>query len=129
MFGYINVNRKELHAGDEKTYQAYYCGLCQQLKKEGGIKGQMLLNYDMTFLLILLTGLYELDNEENAFLCPVHPTRRKTAYINAATEYAAAMDIVLSYHSLMDDYEDDGSHIKQTMAKALRKDYQRIAIR
>lgn len=129
MFGYINVNRKELHAEDEKTYQAYYCGLCQQLKKEGGIKGQMLLNYDMTFLLILLTGLYELENEENAFLCPVHPTRRKTAYINAATEYAAAMDIVLSYHSLMDDYEDDGSHIKQTMAKALRKDYQRIAIR
>ena len=27
MFGYINVNRKELKEADEKTYQAYYCGL------------------------------------------------------------------------------------------------------
>lgn len=46
---------------------------------------------------------------------------KKTAYINEATEYAAAMDIVLSYHSLQDDYEDDGSHIKQAISKALKK--------
>ena len=129
MFGYINVNRKELNAEDEKTYQAYYCGLCRQLKNEAGIKGQMLLNYDMTFLLILLTGLYELEHEEISYRCAVHPAAKKTAYINAATEYAAAMDIVLSYHSLQDDYEDDGSHIKQAMAKALLKDYKRISIR
>ena len=38
MFGYINVNRKELKEADEKTYQAYYCGLCRQLKNEAGIK-------------------------------------------------------------------------------------------
>ena len=129
MFGYINVNRKELNAEDEKTYQAYYCGLCRQLKNEAGIKGQMLLNYDMTFLLILLTGLYELEHEEISYRCAVHPAAKKTAYINAATEYAAAMDIVLSYHSLQDDYEDEGSHIKQAMAKALLKDYKRISIR
>lgn len=129
MFGYINVNRKELKEADEKTYQAYYCGLCRQLKNEAGIKGQMLLNYDMTFLLILLTGLYELEHEEISYRCAVHPASKKTAYINEATEYAAAMDIVLSYHSLQDDYEDDGSHIKQAIAKALQKDYNRISIR
>ena len=129
MFGYINVNRKELKEADEKTYQAYYCGLCRQLKNEAGIKGQMLLNYDMTFLLILLTGLYELEHEEISYRCAVHPASKKTAYINEATEYAAAMDIVLNYHSLQDDYEDDGSHIKQAIAKALKKDYNRISIR
>ena len=31
MFGYINVNRKELSKEDEEIYQAYYCGLCRQL--------------------------------------------------------------------------------------------------
>ena len=45
MFGYINVNRKELSKEDEEIYQAYYCGLCRQLKDTAGVKGQMLLNY------------------------------------------------------------------------------------
>ena len=44
---------------------------CRQLKNEAGIKGQMLLNYDMTFLLILLTGLYELEHEEISYRCAV----------------------------------------------------------
>ena len=29
MFGYINVNRKELSKEDEEIYQAYCCGLCR----------------------------------------------------------------------------------------------------
>lgn len=129
MFGYINVNRKELSKEDEQTYQSYYCGLCRQLRTEAGVRGQMLLNYDMTFLLILLTGLYELPDEEMSFRCAIHPANRKTAYWNDATEYAAAMDIILSYHNLRDDYEDEGSHIKQALAKALEKDYKRASIR
>ena len=60
MFGYINVNRKELSKEDEEIYQAYYCGLCRQLKDTAGVKGQMLLNYDMAFLILLQTGLYDL---------------------------------------------------------------------
>ena len=60
MFGYININRKELTKEDAKAYQAYYCGLCRELKNSCGTKGQMLLNYDMTFLIVLLGGLYEL---------------------------------------------------------------------
>ena len=57
MFGYININQKELTEEGKKAYQAYYCGLCRQLKSNCGTKGQMLLAYDMTFLIVLLTGL------------------------------------------------------------------------
>ena len=116
MFGYINVNRKELSKEDEEIYQAYYCGLCRQLKDTAGVKGQMLLNYDMAFLILLQTGLYELENEEITFNCVIHPTGRKLAYINEATAYAADMDILLSYHNFMDDYRDDGSRTKQLLA-------------
>ena len=63
MFGYININQKIMTEEDKKAYRAYYCGLCRRLKSSCGAKGQMLLNYDMTFLVVLLTGLYELDNE------------------------------------------------------------------
>ena len=56
MFGYINVNSKELSDEDKKIYQSYYCGLCQRLRAGCGKKGQMLLNYDMTFLALLLSS-------------------------------------------------------------------------
>ena len=53
MFGYININQKELSEESKKIYQAYYCGLCQKLKTNCGTKGQMLLSYDLTFLIVL----------------------------------------------------------------------------
>lgn len=126
MFGYINVNRKELSPEDDRTYQAYYCGLCRRLKEEAGVKGQMLLNYDMTFLILLLTGLYELKNRQVSFVCALHPAGKKTGYLNAATEYAAAMDIVLSYHNMLDDYGDEGRYSRKAMASVFRRDYERI---
>mgnify|MGYP007023315250 CR=1 FL=1 len=57
MFGYINVNGAQLSEENKKIYQSYYCGLCRKLKEFCGKKGQALLNYDMTFLVVLLTGL------------------------------------------------------------------------
>ncbi len=126
MFGYININRKELAAEAAKAYQAYYCGLCQKLKKSCGTKGQMLLNYDMTFLVVLLTGLYELGYEETAFTCPIHPTRKQTAWINEATEYAADMNVILACHNLEDDWRDGRAYTKKAFARAFVKDYERI---
>lgn len=126
MFGYININRKELTEEGKKAYQAYYCGLCQGLKGSCGRKGQMLLNYDMTFLVVLLTGLYELENEEKVFTCPIHPTKKQTAWLNEATEYAADMNVILAYHNLEDDWRDDKAYGKKALAKMFEKDYERI---
>lgn len=129
MFGYININRKELAEESAKSYQSYYCGLCQKLKSNCGTKGQMLLNYDMTFLIVLLTGLYELDHEEVEFTCPIHPTKKQKAWLNEATEYAADMNVILAYHNLEDDWKDDKSYTKKAFAKMLQKDYERIRIK
>ena len=111
---------------DRKAYQAYYCGLCRQLKTSCGAKGQMLLNYDMTFLVVLLTGLYELTNEASEITCALHPTKRKTVWINEATNYAADMNLILAYHNLIDDWKDDKAYSKKAFAKILDKDYARI---
>ncbi len=126
MFGYININRGELAKEDAKAYQAYYCGLCQELKKSCGTKGQMLLNYDMTFLIVLLTGLYEFGHEETAFTCPLHPTRKQTAWQNPATTYAADMNVILACHNLEDDWRDGRAYTKKALARAFVKDYGRI---
>ena len=62
MFGYITVNKDTLSEENKKIYQSYYCGLCQTMKLQYGRRAQMALNYDMTFLIVLLTGLYEPDS-------------------------------------------------------------------
>ena len=127
MFGYINVNRKELSEENKKIYQSYYCGLCQSLHASCGKKGQMLLNYDMTFLVVLLTGLYELQNKEKAFTCMMHPTKKQKAFENEVSDYCAAMNVMLAYHNLMDDWKDEKNRPKKTLANMIRKDYDKFA--
>ena len=126
MFGYININQKELSKESRRIYQSYYCGLCQKLKTNCGTKGQMLLSYDLTFLIVLLTGLYELENEQIEFTCPLHPTKKRTAFMNAATDYAADMNLILAYQNLLDDWKDEKSYTKKAFVKILDKDYTRI---
>lgn len=126
MFGYININQEIMTEENKDAYQAYYCGLCRRLKSNCGAKGQMLLNYDMTFLVVLLTGLYELANESSEITCAIHPTKRRTVWINEVTDYAADMNLILAYHNLIDDWKDEKSYPKMAFAKMLDKDYSRI---
>ena len=101
MFGYININQKELSEESKKNISGILLRtLPENSKQNCGTKGQMLLSYDLTFLIVLLTGLYELENTETEFTCPLHPTKKRTAYINEATEYAADMNLILAYQNL-----------------------------
>lgn len=126
MLGYININQKELSDESKKIYQAYYCGLCRKLKETAGTKGQMLLNYDLTFLIVLLTGLYEPQDEKLEFTCALHPTKRRNSLVNEVTAYAADMNIMLSYQNFEDDCKDGHSYTKKAFTKILGKDYERI---
>lgn len=126
MFGYINVNREKLDPEDRSIYQSYYCGLCQKLKEDYGRKGQMLLNYDMTFLIVLLTGLYELEDKKTEFICAMHPAKKRTALLNEATRYAAAMNVLLCMKNFEDDWNDNHSYTKKALSQMFKKDYERI---
>ena len=127
MFGYINVNREKLNLTDRQIYQSYYCGLCQKLKESFGRKGQMLLNYDMTFLIVLLTGLYELEDETEEFICALHPSKKHTPRFKEATKYAAAMNLLLCTKNFEDDWHDNRSYTKKALSQMFKKDYERIA--
>ena len=54
MFGYVVVNKPELKIKDFDTYQSFYCGLCKALHEDFGRRGQLTLNFDLTFLAICL---------------------------------------------------------------------------
>lgn len=129
MFGYVNINRSSITTEQGKDYQSYYCGLCQTLRKKYGTKGQILLNYDITFLIVLLTGLYEVENRHEDYVCPLHPTKKKNLTLNDITQYAADMNILLTYQNLMDDWEDNRDYTKKAYLKMLEKDYEEISAR
>lgn len=126
MFGYVNVNQKELTKEQQGQYQSYYCGLCQALKQEYGSKGQLILNYDMTFLAILFSGLYEPMEEKRIFTCAIHPLHKKVGRVSEATQYAADMNILLSYQNMKDDWTDNRSVTKKSLARLFEKDYKRV---
>ena len=35
MFGYVTIRKDDLKVKDYNKYQAYYCGLCQDIKEIG----------------------------------------------------------------------------------------------
>jgi hypothetical protein len=121
MFGYVVANREELVPRDLQTYQACYCGLCRMLKKYYGQAGRITLTYDMTFLILLLTSLYEPECTEGSGRCIVHPVRPRTFWQNRFTRYAADMNVVLAYYNCMDDWQDDRNILSLSEAKFLEK--------
>jgi hypothetical protein len=68
----------------------------------------MSLNYDMTFLGLLLDGLIPDELEVSSHRCFLHPGEKKIVITNnRALSYAAAMNISLFYYKLLDDVADD----------------------
>ena len=111
MFGYVTVNKPELKMREYYKYKAYYCGLCRTLKEKYGFLGQFTLTYDMTFLVILLTSLYESETKRGELRCVVHPMKKQKLLQNEITEYAADMNVLLTYYKLFDDWKDEKSKV------------------
>ena len=118
MFGYVTVCEPELKVKDLKKYRAYYCGLCRTLKEDYGFMGQMTLTYDMTFAVILLSSLYETTTKHEDHRCKVHPAKRQHMLQNEITSYAAAMNVLLAYYHMEDDWQDDRK-VSSLMTKSL----------
>lgn len=118
MFGYVTVCEPELKVKDLKKYRAYYCGLCRTLKEDYGFMGQMTLTYDMTFAVILLSSLYENIAAHEEHRCKVHPVKRQHMLRNEITSYTAAMNVLLAYYHMEDDWQDDHK-ISSLMTKSM----------
>ena len=102
MFGYVQVRKAELKVKDYELYHSFYCGLCHELKERHGIKGQITLTYDCTFLVMLLSSLYELEVEKKTCRCIVHPAKKHALSITDASRYCADMNVLLSLYHFKD---------------------------
>ena len=120
MFGYVLAHKPELKMREYYKYKAYYCGLCKVLRDKYGFLGQVTLTYDMTFLVILLTSLYESPTTQAENRCVVHPLKKQKMLYNEITEYAADMNIILTYYKLLDDWQDEKNPVSLVGLRAMR---------
>ena len=108
MFGYVRPFRPELKCKDFDLYRATYCGLCRCLRRRYGLAAPMLLNFDFTFLALLLW------EPEDRFhpcrgRCHANPLRRLPMCPDSgALELAADESVILAWWKLRDSVQDEG---------------------
>lgn len=129
MFGYVRPPLEILPQEEADRFRRAYCGLCHTLGERYGPAARMILNYDFTYLAILLS-----DPEEAAPCrrrCVSSPVRLR-AYqpATAALELAADESVILAYWQLRDGVEDHAwaSGLKyRAGARLLESAYKRAA--
>lgn len=80
MFGYVTPCKMELKIKEYEKFRAYYCGLCKTIKKRLWWIARITINYDMTFLGILLDSLEDNKNTFTKVHCIIHPIKKKSYY-------------------------------------------------
>lgn len=105
MFGYVRPPAQDLPEGELNRFRTMYCGLCHTLSRRYGQAARMILNYDFTYLAILLSN--GTADAENAGRCWVSPVKKRP-YLEptAAMELAADESVILAYWQLRDGAED-----------------------
>lgn len=104
MFGYVRPPQC-LPAEELERFRRAYCGLCHTLGRRYGPAARFILNYDFTYLAILLSEGRE--GPQDRSRCMAHPFRRRT-YLGPgpALELAADESVILAYWQLRDGIED-----------------------
>lgn len=106
MFGYVLPSGEYMTAAARERFQGAYCGLCHTLGRYYGLAGRMILNYDMTFLAMLLSeGQGELCKRR----CVLHPVKGRCCSCGEdAFDTAAHCSIVLAWWQIQDGILDHG---------------------
>lgn len=129
MYGYVRPVRDELKVREYEQFRGVYCGLCHTLKERYGPLARFAVNYDLTFLAMLLAGPQE--EKTCPRRCPYHPMR-KTMCPEAfpAMEAAADYSVILAYWKMRDGVRDErffGALGARLGAATLRPAYKKAA--
>jgi hypothetical protein len=127
MFGYVLPEKPELKVKEYELFRAYYCGICKSIGKRYGQLPRIVLNYDCTFLAVLLSGLSESIPAVRKGQCIAHPVKKRH-YVekDEIIDYASDINILLAYYNLVDNWKDVKSPVSGTGALALKCHFKKI---
>lgn len=126
MFGYLVAAPELMTEPELGRYRAAYCGLCRSLRQRHGQLAGLTLTYDMTFLVLFLSSMYEPEERTGDDTCIVHPFKSRAWFSNSASDYAADMNLALAYQKCRDDWDDDGSVAAIAEAGLMKRSYKRL---
>lgn len=110
MFGYVRPYKDELRVREFAQYKGVYCQLCKTLDREYGWLAKFSLSYDCCFYALLALAVSGAGLKECSGRCRANPLK-KCRYLEAegeAYQKAAALQVILTWHKLRDDREDEG---------------------
>ena len=107
MLGVMTIRKEELRFREYDRYQGFYCGLCRAIGGRCGSACRLALSFEMTFLAMLLTALYETETGEEKRGCALHPFGKRSMLSNEAIDYCADLSALISYYDLRDGWEDE----------------------
>lgn len=109
MFGYVRPYKPELKIKDFELYRCCYCGQCRSQKRNFGFFSAMCLNYDMTFVSLLLSAADKEDELKfETGRCWLHPLKKRRFAGNGSVDSAAALNVIFAYYKLKDSFVDNG---------------------
>ena len=127
MFGYVYIDKAELKFREYYKYKGYYCGLCKNLKRNYSELSRLTINYDMTFLILILSSLYECEDRAVKQRCIVHPFKKQINIENEITDYASAMNLILSYYKSKDNWMDEKDFKSLVFSKFINGSFKKAA--
>lgn len=126
MFGYIIPNFETLKPEEKQRYQSVYCGLCHSLRDNYSNISRLTLSYDLTFLVLLLSSLYEPAETHDNCNCIFHPGKKFETTQNEFSNYCADITVAMAYHKILDDVNDEGNLRSKISEHALRAQYKKV---
>lgn len=127
MFGYVITNCKTLSDAERARFRAMYCGMCHTLKQRYGNLGRFTLSYDMTFVAMVLSALYEPEEVPGSERCLPHMMKPHDYILTPTMDYAVDMNIALAYHKCADNWQDDRNPLYAAAQQALKSAYRRVS--
>lgn len=125
MFGLIIPNFETLDQSKKNRYQSFYCGLCHSLRDNYNQISRLALSYDLTFLVLLLSSLYEPTENKNYCNCIFHPGKKYETAQNQFSDYTADLTVAFAYHKILDDINDENSLKAKVSQRALDNQYKK----
>lgn len=129
MFGYVVPSVESLDEAERARYHEVYCGLCRVLGERCGQRCRLALTYDLAFLSLLLSSLYEPEQQQGQGRCLPHPMKSHAFVYTECTAYAADVTVALAYYKALDDWHDDRSVRARTAMVALAGPYRAVSER
>ena len=122
-------DKPNLYMKDYALYRGFYCGLCHEIGRCQGQCMRLGVNYDVTFLSILLHGLWDEPLAFAQMACVLNPFRKKAVVLGEKQRTMGYLNTLLLDFKCQDDVQDGKRNkrlLRRMMARRTKKAAQRL---